>query len=433
LNGFQFFQLANLRGLIAAINTSAASYVIAIMPLLALPYHGKFLTHVELMEVLLNVPKVEDAHFSINEQAVNYVLCRQTKTLNENEVAHSIQRVFTTIRRVRSQMMAALDYVYPAPAKPSVDCLPFDLLPAIPLLPEQMKSLYQILLKCPQNAQSVFRFMMENWVKMKGAMTINQKGVHFYCKTANKQVRMASLLPPVNGDIASIHLAWDHLLLKSLGDEHLLQKYQEQVGSISSLRVTGSQAVLRVRETFSLQKAGELMLALDQLSQNLRSYQQVNSQRTMKHKENVQSFLESLDPRDREIITPLVTAWKKEEGKMRVNRLDSLCLVLETSHTSVGETLVEPASMKLISVNNSPGDEAILVISMMKSKEASPFFYIPSAVQTYQAAIRTVAGAAPIHREKITIPLRQLDPTQAKIIQTVICDLLHAERLAGIN
>jgi hypothetical protein len=433
LNGFQFFQLANLRGLIAAINTPVASFIVANMPLLALPYHGKFLTHVELMEVLINVPKVEDAQFSVNEQAVNYVLCRYTKSLNENEVAHSIQRVFTTILRVRSQMMAALDYVYPAPEKPSATSLPFEILPAIPLLPRQMKDLYQILTSCSQNAQSIFCFMMENWVKLKGSLKVNQKGIHLFCKTGRKQVRLASLLPPVNGDIASIHLAWDFLLLKNLGDEHLLQKYQEQVRSISSLRVTGSQAVLRVRETFTMEKAGELIQVLSQLAQILQTKQQGDAPRPISHKENVQSFLDHLYPREREIIQPLVTAWKKEEGKIRVSRLNSLSLILDTSHTSVGETLVEPASIKLITINNSPEDKTILVLSMMKGKEASPFFYIPSAVQKYQSAIKPAIDTAPIHCEEIALPLKQLNTMQVKIIQTAICDLLHAERLAGIS
>jgi hypothetical protein len=433
LNGFQFFQLANLRGMIAAINTSESSFIVANMPLLALPYHGKFLTHVELMEVLLNIPKVEDAQFSVNEQAVNYILCRHTKMLNESEVTHSIQRVFTTILRVRSQMMAALDYVYPAPEKPSTTSLPFEILPAIPLLPKQMKDLYQILTSCSQKAQSIFCFMMENWIKMKGVLTISQKGIHFYCKTAGKQVRLASLLPPVNGDIASIHLVWDHLLLKNLGDEHLLQKYQKQVESISSLRVTGSRAVLRVRETFTMEKAGELIQALSQLAQNLQTKQQGDAPRLVSRKENVQSFMDHLEIREREIIQPLITAWKKEEGKIRVSRLKSLSLILDTSHTSVGETLVEPASMKLITINRTPEDATNLVISMMRGKEASPFFYIPSAVQKYQSAIKQVLDVAPIHCTKIALPIKQLNSMQVKIIQTAICDLLHAERLAGIN
>ncbi len=433
LNGFQFFQLANLRGLIAAINTPEASFIVANMPLLALPYHGKFLTHVELMEVLINVPKVEDAQFSVDEQAVNYIICRHTKRLNENEVAHSIQRVFTTILRVRSQMMAALDYVYPAPEKLSNANLPFDILPSIPLLPGQMKDLYQILISCSQNAQSIFCFMMENWVKKKGVLTINQKGIHFNCKTTRKQVRLASLLPPVNGDIASIRLVWDHLLLKNLGDEHLLQEYQEQVRSISSLRVTGSRAVLRVRESFTMKKASELIQALSQLAQILQTKQQGDAPRLISRKENLQSFLDHLDPREREIVQPLIIAWKKEEGKIRVSRLNSLSLILDTSHASVGETLVEPASMKLITIKLSAEGEAFLILSMMRGKDASHFFYIPSAVQKYQSAIQPVIDAALIHREKIAFPLKQLNPMRVKVIQTALCDLLHAERLAGIN
>ncbi|MEN6434725.1 MAG: hypothetical protein ABFD58_02805 [Anaerolineaceae bacterium] len=433
LDGFQFFQLANLRGLIAAINTPVSSFLIANMPLIALPYHNKFLTHVELMEILLNVSKVEDVQFALNEQAVNFILCRQTLPLSENEVAQSIQRIFTTTRRVRSQMIAAMDYVYPESTKPYKDSSPFDILPAIPMLPKQMNSLYKILNCCPQNVQSIFRFMMENWVKMNGSLTINQKAVHLYCKTGMRQLRMASLLPPDKGDISTIHLVWDRQLQKYQESEKVLAEFQEQVNRISSLRVTGSQAVLRVRDSFTLQKAGELLNALAQLSSTLQANNLEHSSQPAIRKVTVQNFLDHLDLHDKEIILPLIAAWKKEEGKLKVSRLDSLHLILETSHASVGETMIEPAAVKLITIKTSPGSEVMIKIFLQRPNTPSPFFYIPAAVQKYRTAIQSVAGEMPIQHDMAVIPLRLLNSSQVRIIQIAICDLLHAERLAGFN
>ncbi len=435
LSGFQFFQLAGQRGIIAAAQCGTNNYLAASMPILAQPYRGKFLTQAELMETLLNVGDISDSQFSISEQAVMLVICQNTPELSGNQAAHAIQRLFTTIRRVRAQMISSLEYLYPVTAA-NKQVSPFEILPNIALLPKQMESILQMLVKCPPHTQLIFRKLMEEWSRMGESISVADAAIHLDGSIGKKRIHLATLLPPGKGELAIIRFPWDQLRRRTSLNLHQLEDFQAQVRAISSLRETGIQAVMRVRQSLTLEKVEALLVALHKLSLEIHTAQYLHEKKANPQVAvRVQAFIEQMQPEYKALLTPLITAWVNEEGSIRFEQAGTLSFIMRSSHKQVGETQIKPTEVSLLKIKaGSENKPPILKITLLNQQgQNKPFFYIPAALQKFQTEISSFTQHYPIQRGAILIPCDQLTHAQMNSLQHACCDLLHAERLAGLT
>lgn len=265
-------------------------------------------------------------------------------------------------------------------------------LPDISMRPKDMVAVTAMLSLCNQQAQEIFRFLMEKWTRAGFVVGRTARAIVLDAPAAAPHAnRIAMLMPgdsstPGSGP-AGICLFWENLRSQKQFPSAAVDTYQAKVRKIAQVRETASSAHIRVDESLDHACVVALLEAMKVLARAIRP-ELAEAPATSKPvtPTNLRETLAMCAPDIQKVFAVLVEGWEAAGGTVQAKQAGRIYLRMKTKRHSSGNYARLPRNFNILVLAAPKGK---LPAHIQATWGLTNYYLdcIPSVVQKYEGVV----------------------------------------------
>jgi hypothetical protein len=403
-------------------------YLVVLAPILDIPEGTDQLLTFYRMLLELNYHGTLSAHFSIHEDTLYLGITRPIRGLDEEEVDEAIRTVMILADSYDDRLQELIHLIPPSLPK----------LPDISMRPKDAQIIGLTLSACDVHGQTIFRFLMEQWVARGFMVEAGTTGIALSILLGDQPYALAALHPGFADRKQEIILSWEGLHRRTEFSEESIRQFQEDTLKIGDIKTTANTGHLEVTEQFSEESANLLLeimakfakTAKDELTKGEVGITDVElSDLSMDLEPSTLRFIEDTlelcESHSHRIFLKLVQDWHTAGGIVTCNSPGRIYLKLNTKEQDCGNYGVLSHNINL-AVLVSPSTVKPASIELAWNLAEGQFAYLEyafEAVQEYERIISDLPGFTDLGHQREIIFSEYFEDEHLTLLLKALLDL----------